>query len=295
MKRLVLIDAFNLIFRAFYSIPELTTGRRELVNAVYGFTSILLRVIKELKPDYLTVFFDSPGPTFRHKEYKEYKATRPLPPENLVKQIPRVLEVCGAFNIPIFMLAGYEADDLIATIVSQAENKSIESIIVSGDQDLLQLVSKKTKYYGLKRGLSELESLDPVQVQKEFGLHPNQIIDYKAMRGDVSDNIPGVPGIGEKTAKQLLNQYQTLEGIYQNLENLKPKEQKLLGENKDKAFLAKQLVALDKKAPIYLDLDQSRLHYYNPEKAKQLFLELGFKSLLNRLPPSRDENQMTLL
>jgi len=192
MKRLVLIDANALIHRGFHAIPPLTTKKGELVNAVYGFTSILLRVLKELKPDYIVTAFDLPKPTFRHLEYKEYKATRPKTPDGLCQQFPKVKKVVQAFDIPIFEKEGFEADDVIGTITKKT-GKDIEDIVVTGDLDTLQLVDANTKVYTLKRGMTDTVIYDEKAVWERYGLKPEQLLDFKGLRGDPSDNIPGVP------------------------------------------------------------------------------------------------------
>src|SRR3989338_4347674 len=189
-KKLLLIDGNAIIHRSYHALPPLTTKKGELVNAVYGFASTLLNVINKFKPDYILATFDLKAPTFRHKEYKEYKATRVKAPDELYEQIPRVKEVAAAFNIPIFEQQGYEADDLIGTIARQP-GKNVESIIVTGDMDTLQLVNDRTKVYTMSHGLSDSLLYDAKQVEQRFnGLKPEQMVDYKALRGDPSDSIP---------------------------------------------------------------------------------------------------------
>ena len=288
-KKLVIIDGNALIHRSFHALPPtLTTKKGELVNAVYGFTSILLKVLKDLKPDYLAATFDLEGPTFRHKEYKEYKATRVKADQSLYDQIPRVKEVVRSFNIPIYEKKGFEADDMIGTIVSQVEtsNSEIESIIVTGDLDTLQLISKNTKVYTMKKGVSQEMIYDERAVKQRYGFGPERVVDYKALRGDPSDNIPGVPGVGEKTACNLIIEYGGLEDVYKNLDKIKERPQKLLRENKDKALLSKKLATIKKDAPVTFEIEKAVLHDYDRSQVVELFQELGFKSLLNKLPDS---------
>ena len=198
-KTLVLIDAHALIHRAYHALPPLNTGKGELVNAVFGFSSILLKVLKDLAPDYIAATFDLAGPTFRHKEFEAYKATRVKAPDELYAQIGRVKEVLAAFNIPVFAKAGYEADDLLGTISHQLKTKNykLKTIIVTGDLDTLQLVDENTNVYTLKKGVKDTIMYDEAAVRGRFGgLSPEQMNDYKGLKGDPSDNIPGVPGVG---------------------------------------------------------------------------------------------------
>jgi len=295
-QRIVLVDSSALIHRAFHALPPLQTKTGELVNAVYGFTATLLKVLADLKPTYIAATFDSREKTFRHQEYAEYKATRLAAPPEIYEQIPRTKEVLEAFSIPIFEVEGFEADDLIATLTKQAQEKGLEVYIVTGDLDTLQLVGEKTKVFTLKRGLQETIIYDENEVFKRLGIKPSQVVDFKALKGDASDNIPGLPGIGEKTASWLIAQFGSLENLYQALEKntalAKKLPQKLkenLIKNKDQAFFCKKLVALRDDVPIKLNLEQCYLHQYDKNQVFKLFQELGFKSLLKRLPPTQEE------
>jgi len=285
-EKLVIIDGNALIHRSFHALPPtLTTKKGELVNAVYGFTSVLLKVLNDLKPDYVVATFDLEGPTFRDKMYKEYKATREKADDSLYKQIPRVKEVVKAFNIPIFEKKGFEADDLIGTISKQVKNKkSLESIIVTGDLDTLQLVDKSTKVFTLKKGVSDEVIYDEKAVKQRFGFEPDKMIDYKALRGDPSDNIPGVRGVGKKTATKLIKKYGSLEKIYKNINKIKERWQKLLKENKKEAQLSKKLATIKCNVPVKFNLEKAKVHDYNRRNVVELFQELEFKSMLNRLP-----------
>ena len=299
--RFVLIDAFALIHRAFHAIPPLTTKDGNLVNAVYGFTSALLSSIKNLDPEYLACGFDLPGPTRHHEVFKEYKAHRPPTPDALSSQIPFVKEVLKTFNIPIVAAEGYEGEDIIATIVAKlkAQNsnvKTMQFIIVTGDMDCLQLIDEQTKVYSMARGINQAVMYDIEKVKERYGLMPSQFVDFKALKGDPSDNIPGVPGIGEKGAAKLISDYKNLENIYQNLPKLSGKLQTLLQEKKEQAFLSQKLSKISHDAPIDFKLADAKVHDYNKEKVKKLFLELGFKSLVARLPESKlQDNQQKLL
>jgi len=288
MKRLVLIDANALIHRGFHALPPLTTKKGELVNAVYGFTAILLKVLKELKPDYIVTAFDLPKPTFRHLEYKEYKATRPKTPDELGQQFPRVKEVVKAFNIPIFEKEGFEADDIIGTLTKKT-GKDIEDIVVTGDLDTLQLIDKNTKVYTLKRGMTDTIIYDEKAVKERYELKPGQLIDFKGLKGDPSDNIPGVPGVGEKTAIDLLKKFGTIENLYKKLEKDEAKDileslKKKLLENKDQAIFSKKLATIRYDVPMKFNLEDCRVETYDQREVIKLFQELDFKSLINRLP-----------
>ncbi len=286
-KKLVLIDGNAIIHRAYHALPPLTTKKGELVNAVYGFTSVLLKVISELKPDYILATFDLAGPTFRHEEYKEYKATRVKAPDELYAQIGRVKEVVCAFNIPIFEMQGFEADDVIGTIAGQAEKEAnVENIIVTGDLDTLQLITPKTKVYALRRGMSDTTIYDDAAVQERYGLRPDQMIDYKGLRGDPSDNIPGVKGIGEKTAIELLQKYGAIENVYQNLPEIKGALHDKLERDKSQALLSKRLATIQTNVPVELDLAQAVTREFDRQKIVNLFQELNFFSLIKRLPDS---------
>ncbi|HUT22438.1 MAG TPA: DNA polymerase I [Candidatus Bipolaricaulota bacterium] len=292
-KKFVIIDGNAILHRAWHALPPLTTEDGKLINAAYGFTSILLRLYPDLKPDYLAVAFDRREPTFRKIEYKEYKAQRVKQPDELYAQLDDVKNILDVFKIPYYDLKGYEADDIIATLVNRKiiDNPDVESIIVTGDMDALQLVDHNTKVYALHKGISETITYNEKEVREKFnGLGPEQMIDYKALRGDPSDNIPGVPGIGEKTAIDLLNKFDTLENLYDELEkdtakskNLKPRVINLLKENKKAAFESKRLVTLVKDTPIKFKLSDSKVKPFDLEKVSKLFQKLQFKTLMNRL------------
>ena len=222
-KKLVIIDGNSLANRAFYAIQaKLTTKEGEPPNAVYGFANMLIRLVDEEKPDMIAVAFDKPGPTFRHEEYDEYKATRTGMPDELSSQMPLIKELLSAFRIPVLEIDGYEADDIIGTITKQAEEAGVESLIVTGDKDTLQLVSELTRAMGTKRGISEIETYDVEAVRERLGGDPTYVPDIKGLAGDTSDNIPGVPGIGEKTAVKLIQALGALEDILDNADSVKP-------------------------------------------------------------------------
>lgn len=289
MKQLILIDGHALFHRAFHAMPPLTTSKGELVNAVYGFTSMLLRVITDVGPEYIAVTFDTSTPTFRHQQFTAYKATRPPAPDGLHEQLPRVKEIITALNIPMFELPGYEADDLIGTLAFQATNngvKDLEVYIVTGDRDAIQLVTERVKVYTPGKNLSDIILYDIAKVKEKYGFSPKQLIDYKALAGDSSDNIPGVRGIGEVSATKLVQEFGSVENIYQHLGEVPDRQRKLLSEDSEAAVMSKKLATIDTQVPIKLELDKCVVRDYDKEKVIQLFQELEFRSLISKLPGS---------
>lgn len=290
-KKLLLIDGNAIIHRSFHALPPLTTKKGELVNAVYGFASTLLNVINTFKPDYIAASFDLAGPTFRHKEFKEYKATRVKAPDELYEQIPKVKELVKAFGIPIYEKEGFEADDVIGTLARQSEKSSlaggIENIIITGDMDALQLVNKKTKVYAMRRGISDSVLYNEDGVKEKYGLLPSQLKDFKGLRGDPSDNIPGVKGVGEKTATKLLQEYKNIEGVYEHLNDIKEATRDKLERDKIQAHMSKKLATIVFNVPVKLDLNKAKTHEFDRKKVISLFNELNFFSLIKRLPDSQ--------
>lgn len=289
MKRLVLIDGNSLIHRAYHALPPLTTPAGEQVNAVYGFTMMLLRVLQELKPQYIALTFDLPGPTFRHAQYTAYKANRPMADGDLKPQFAKVRDVGRAFNIPIFEVESYEADDLVGTLARQADElnvnnkESLETIIVSGDLDTLQLVSKYTKVFTPRKGISDTMLYDIDQVKQRYGFKPQCLTDYKGLKGDPSDNIPGVPGIGDKTAQTLIQTYGSLEKIYENLAFISGRTKDALVEHAEQAKLSKTLATIDRYAPVQLELEKTRVEDFDRKLVLEMFQNFGFRSLVPRL------------
>lgn len=300
MKKLVIIDGNAIIHRAYHAIPPLTARNGKMVNAVYGFTSMLLKVWKDLKPEYLAVCFDVAGGTFRHEKFEKYKATRVKADQELYDQIPLVHEVVKTFNLPILEMKGYEADDVIGTIVFDKEiqkkikKEELEIIIVTGDMDTVQLISPNVKVLALRKGLSDTVMYGEKEVIERYGFAPNKMVDYKALRGDASDNIPGILGIGEKTATELLQKVGGIEEIYKqiknNLENLekdfKPGVIKKIIEGEESARMSYELATIEKEIPNFkFDLEKClALENYDRKKIIELFQELEFTSLLKRLP-----------
>jgi len=288
-KRLIIIDGNAVIHRAFHALPPLTTKAGQLVNAIYGFLLVFFKVAKEFQPDFIVATFDAPGPTFRHQKYQPYKATREKAPQELYDQIPKVKEILESFNIPIFEKPGLEADDLIGTISKKAPKKQIlpeiETIILTGDMDALQLVDKNTKVYVLRKGVKDAVLYNEEKVKEKYqGLTPNQLIDFKALRGDPSDNIPGVFGVGEKTAIKLIKEFGSLENLYSSLEKVSQPLRKKLQDYKEQAFISKSLAEIKTDAPIDFNLEKCLWGNYDKEKVIQLFKEYEFKTLIDRLP-----------
>src|SRR3989338_1722896 len=304
MKKFILIDGNALVHRAFHALPPtMTTKDGKVVNAVYGFTAILLKALKDIKPEYIALTFDVSRKTFRDAIYAEYKATRTKQPDELYAQFPLIKEVVAAFQIPIYEKEGFEADDVIGTICSLPEvnNNAIETIIVTGDMDTLQLVDENTKVLTLRKGVTDTIIYDETQVRERFGFAPEQIIDYKALRGDASDNIPGVRGIGEKTAVQLIRDFGSLEAVYRYIETAKDTSEKikeryvkLLRENKDEAFMSKQLATIVTDVPFPFNLDACKVVPIDRERVMKLFSELEFRSLMNRIPEEKSTEQGAL-
>lgn len=272
--------------RAFHAMPPLSTSQGELINAVYGFTVILLGVLRDLKPSHAVVAFDLPEPTFRHKLYPEYKAHRPETDPDLVGQLGRVKEVVAALQIPLIELAGYEADDVIGTIASQIERNGVQEIlVVTGDKDMFQLVTDKTHVVYSRGKANGEERFDPAGVRSKFGFAPELLIDYKALRGDPSDNIPGVRGVGDKTATALVKSYGMIETLYDKLAadaltDEKPRTLKLLSEQREQAFLSKKLATIDCAIPLDFQLEASRLTLSADDQVVELFRQLEFRRLV---------------
>jgi len=281
--RIVLIDGNSLAYRAFYALPAtMKTSSGIYTNAVYGFTTMLLKVLEE-EPDFVAISFDKAAPTFRHIEFAEYKATREKAPDTLREQMPLVREIARNFDIPVYEIEGYEADDIIATLTKKAEEQNFEVLIVTGDLDTLQLVSPKTKILTTRRGITDTIVYDEKQVMKRYSLKPAQMPDFKGLKGDPSDNIPGVPGIGDKTAAELLKEFGTLEKVLENLdkiENTKIKE--ALKTHADLARLSKRLATLVSEVPIKIDFRKCKRMALDWKKLLPLFEKLEFKSLIRR-------------
>ncbi len=284
-KKLVLIDGHSILFRAFYGLPDMTTSKGEHTNAILGFLSILYKILDEEKPQYLAVAFDTHHPTFRHDMFTEYKGTRKPMPEELREQVPVMKDVLRAMNVVVIEKPGFEADDVLGTLATQAEKEGYNVSLVSGDRDLLQLASKKIKIRipKTKRTGTEIEDYLAEDVQEKYNVTPKQFIDLKGLMGDASDNIPGVPGVGEKTAGKLIGQYHTMENLYEHIEELKPgKVTSSLIENKDLAFLSKELATICTDCDLDINIQDAVLDNLYNEEVYKWFKNLEFKSFLSK-------------
>jgi len=282
--RIVLIDGNALVHRAFHALPLLTSPRGELVNATYGVASMLLKVLHDLHSEYVAAAFDTPVPTFRHREFDAYKAQRGPAPEGLVEQFARVHEFMDAMGIPTYHLDGFEADDVLGTLARQAMEQGLDVVILTGDTDALQLVAPGVEVLTSRRGFSDTVLYGEQEVEERYGIPASGLVDLKGLKGDTSDNIPGVPGIGEKTASKLISEYGSLEGLYDNLDKLTPKLKQLLESYHDQAFHSRHLSRIVTDVPVSLELDRCRTGAYDRQRLVEFFRELGFKSLADRLP-----------
>ncbi|HNV97020.1 MAG TPA: DNA polymerase I [bacterium] len=287
MKKFIIIDGNALLHRAWHAIPQLSTKDGIIVNAAFGFTSMFLKIISELKPEYICSTFDMRAKTFRHEKFANYKAKRVKQPDELYDQIPIIKEILNSFDVPIFEKSGFEADDLIGTIAEKLRGKKdIEVYIVTGDMDCLQLVGENIKVYTFKRGITESTIYNEAAVYERYSLKSSQMIDYKALRGDVSDNIPGILGIGEKTAIELLKKFKTLDGIYKQIKNSsfsdKIKE-KIINGKKD-AYFSQELATIDRSVSIDFSLEKARWDFRNEKLVYDVFQKYEFKSLLSKIP-----------
>lgn len=307
----LLFDGHAVIYRAYFALPPLTDPQGRMVNAAYGFSRILLAAISEFSPDYLAVTFDHPKPTFRHQEYEDYKAHRPTMPDDLQPQIPIVKEIVAALSVPQFELEGYEADDLIGTLSYQLDNQperlgassKLLTVIVTGDKDMLQLVDDNTHVWIPGRGKKLDLEYDAATVEEKIGLKPAQVVDMKALMGDASDNIPGIKGIGAKTAVNLLQTYGDLETLYEQVEKIvsgkiqpndliKGSLLTKLAEGKDLAFFSQKLAKITQDAPIEIDLSCCKVESYDKTKVVELFKQLDFNSLISLLPSDQFESEV---
>ena len=294
-EKIVLIDGHSILNRAFYGVPDLTNSEGLHTNAVYGFLNILFKILSEENPQYLAVAFDLKAPTFRHKMYQDYKGTRKPMPEQLHEQVPVMKEVLRAMGVPLLMLEGYEADDLLGTVAKRMEKKGLEVSVVSGDRDLLQLATEhiQIRIPKTKRGGTEIEDYHAKEVQEKYQVTPLQIIELKALMGDSADNIPGLPGVGEKTATRLIVEYGTVENAYAHVDEIKPaKAKNAFLEHYDMAVLSKKLATIDTDSPVSFSLEDARLtSLYTPE-AFALFKKLEFKNMLNRFNCNTPDQKM---
>lgn len=283
-KTLVILDSNSLLNRAFFALPPMTSQTGQPTGAIFGFTTMLFRIMDELKPDYIAAAFDKSKLNFRHKQFADYKAGRKSMPEELRQQFEPAKELLKALHIGIFEIEGYEADDIIGTISKRYEGEDLEIIIYTGDKDALQLVSEHTRVIFTRKGVTEVDDYTIEALKERYGLSPSGIIDLKGLMGDSSDNIPGVPGVGEKTALKLLQEYGTVENVLENIDKISGKKLKENLENhREDAIMSKQLATIDRNVPIEASLEEMRLKDGNPVKLRELFAEYGFKSLMGKL------------
>jgi len=288
--RILLIDANALVHRAYHALPSLTTKDGQPVGAIYGFFQIFLKAVGDLKPKYVVMAFDTPSPTFRHEIYTDYKATRQKAPDELYEQFPVIKDIIGTLNLPIFEIPGFEADDIVGTLARQAEDQGLETIIVTGDLDEVQLVTENTEVYTMRKGFTDTVIYHIEEVKNRFQMMPSQIVDYKALRGDASDNIPGVPGIGEKTATDLIVKFGSLDGIYKAVEGnsleIKDRVKNTLSEYREQAYLSQKLAQINTHVPLTLAINDSVLGNFDRNEVVQMFQKFEFRTLLSKIPQS---------
>ena len=282
-KRLIIIDGNSIINRAFYPLPDMTNSEGLHTNAVYGFTRMLFKIIDDYKPTHISVAFDKKAPTFRHKEYADYKAGRKKMPDELGQQLQPLKELLDAFNIHRMEMAGYEADDLIGTVAKMGEDNDFEVYIVTGDKDAIQLASNKTTTLITKKGVGEVEEYNYDSVVERYEMTPTQFIDLKGLMGDKSDNIPGVPGIGEKTGIKLIKEFSSIENIIENIDQLKGSVKKKIEENKEQAIFSKKLATIIRDVPIEISLDELSYGDYDKKAVIEEFKKFGFTTLIKQV------------
>lgn len=293
-KRLVLIDGNSLMNRAFYAIPELTNEAGVHTNAVYGFINMLFKLLEDQTPGYIAVSFDLKGPTFRHEDYEDYKGTRKGMPDELAEQMPIVKEVLDALGISRLELQGFEADDLIGTVAKTAGAEGFEVMVVSGDKDLFQLVDDRITVLYTKRGISNLAVYDREAVKEDFGVYPERVTDFKGLSGDSSDNIPGIPGVGPKTALKFLDAFESVEEIVQRADEIDNKRHRnLVKEHAQQALVSKRLATIKVDVPLAFSFDDFAMGTLDVENSVDLFVRYGFKSLIPRLKNQADEEEVT--
>ncbi len=298
-KKFLIIDCNSVIHRAFHALPPLTDSKGKVINAAYGFFSVLIKNVREIEPDCVVGAFDLPGPTFRHREFKDYKAKRPPTPDDLIGQFPIVREGLRAFGALVLEKEGFEADDIIGTVAGIVSDRGLgSSVILSGDRDNLQLVSRNTKVCLLKQGLKNVATYDPARIREEYGgIEPVRLVEVKALQGDPSDNIPGVSGIGEKTAIDLVARFGSLEGIYEEIESgrggITPSVTAKLKENKEQAFMSRGLALIKTD----LDIDPTRCHWNGLNNPEGIYFlkEAGFETLAKRIGGTDKDSKKTNL
>lgn len=282
--KLLIIDGNAILHRAYHAYPPVFTDKQgNPTNAIYGFYAMLIKMFEEVKPDYLTICFDRGEPTFRMNLYAGYHANRPKMADDLFPQVDKLQKSLENIGIPIFGVDGYEADDLIGTISTQAKQENLETVIVTGDRDLLQLINSHTKVLMPLIGITKYSLMDEKAVEDKYGIKPSQVIDYKALVGDASDNYPGVTGIGPKTASGLLKKYASFENLYKHIGDLPPKVSEKLAQDAEQASMCKTLATIHTDAPINLKLKDADVKQFTQEKFLKEFDEFNINSLKKRL------------
>ena len=306
MKKLVIIDGKSVFYRGYYAMGNLSLEDGTPTGGVYGFAGLAFEVIRKLKPDYVVVAWDKKGTSTAKRSaiYPEYKAGRKKAPDDFYEQIPLLKDFLRTLGWPLFETDGYEADDILGTLAVQANKLGVEANLITSDLDMLQLIDENTKVFAMKRGFSDIEEFDLEYFENKYGLKQSQFLDLKALQGDSSDNIPGVPGIGPKTATQLLQEFFTLEGIYENLENIKPAWRKKLEAGKDSAFMSKKIAEIFLDAPVELNFEDADIRNFNYEEVLKMLRKLEFNSLVRKIPKemktgledfeTKNENQIGL-
>src|SRR5687767_10115340 len=281
--KLLLLDGYSLAFRAFFALPEdLTTTDGTHTNAVYGFTSMLIKLLQEQKPDFIACCFDMGAPLERTAEYPEYKSTRSTAPDTFTSQMPLVREVLRVMQIPMFELAGHEADDIIAFLAKCAEKENVNVRIVTGDRDFFQLVNKNIHVLYNRRGITDIVEMNPKAVEEKYGVPPTKYVDLKALEGDNSDNLPGVPGVGTKTAAKLVQKYGSAEEAVAHADEQTPKLSQNLAAHAEQVAINKKLSTLQ-EVPLEVDLEDLHMSTWDLEEIRELFISLEFRTLLERL------------
>ncbi len=287
-KKLVVIDGKSVFYRGYYAMPNLSTPDGTPTGGVYGFGMMALEIVKKMNPDYVCVAWDKPKTNIRRRReiYPEYKANRSPAPPDFYVQIPLLKRMLEAFGWPLYEIDDHEADDIMGTFAKQAGKRGIDTVLITSDRDVLQLISDDTTVAILKKGLTNVEDYDLAHLNEVMGMTTAEFIDYKSLRGDPSDNLPGVAGVGEKTAKQLIEDYGSLDNVYEHLNDIKPALRSKLENDKDMAYMTKELVILDSDVPLKLDFKQADIHNLNSEDVRKIFKEFDFKTLLRQLPES---------
>ncbi len=296
--KFLIIDSNSVIHRAFHALPPLTNSKGDAINAAYGFFSVLIKITREVDPDCVIAAFDLPEPTFRHKEFKEYKAKRPPTPGDLVSQFPIIKDGLRSLGITILEKKGFEADDIIGTVAEIVSQKGIgSSIILSGDKDNLQLVGPSTEVLLLKKGIKDIVAHDMDRIKKDYeGLKPQQLIEIKSLQGDQSDNIPGVPGVGEKTALDLIGRFGSLKKVYEEIDRgsdkISPRVASKLSDNRDKAFMSRNLVTIKTDVDLRdFNLEECRWSGFTGTEALAYFEKMGFSTLIRRIKKDKESSK----